>query len=174
LAGLTGAGIDRVETGLILLVALLVEMGGLGPFVTMHLAKAPRPTKVPPAQEPTPKPKHTASGETSLPEPLAGMSPSPLRRPMLIYSASENLESDLGRFLSLHTRPSEGSTLGSTDLLASYNGWRRQRGCPPVTQRRFGDAMSALGYRDKPRLCGGRVHYLGLAWADTARTRVAA
>ena len=33
LAGLTGADIDNVETFLILLVALLVEMGGLGPFV---------------------------------------------------------------------------------------------------------------------------------------------
>ena len=34
LAKLTGAGIDKVEVGLVLLVALLVEMGGLGPFIT--------------------------------------------------------------------------------------------------------------------------------------------
>src|SRR5262245_20990633 len=47
LANLTGAGVDKVETGLILLVALLVEMGGLGPFVTMSLAKVPKPTKIP-------------------------------------------------------------------------------------------------------------------------------
>ena len=177
LASLTGAGVDRVETALVLLVALLVEMGGLGPFVTMNLAKAPRPAKVPVAPEPTPQPAQTALGETPQFEPPAGTSPSGDMRPRLIYSAaaSENLESDLGRFLSLHTRPSEGSTLGSTDLLASYNGWRRKRGCPRVTQRRFGDAMSALGYRDKPRLCGGRVHYQGLAWVDATRTqRVAA
>ena len=47
LASLTGAGVDKVEIGLILLVALLVEMGGLGPFVTMSLAKVPKPMKVP-------------------------------------------------------------------------------------------------------------------------------
>ena len=47
LASLTGAGVDKVETGLILLVALLVELGGLGPFVTMSMAKVPRPMKIP-------------------------------------------------------------------------------------------------------------------------------
>src|SRR5262245_54634038 len=47
LASLTGVGVDNVEIGLILLVALLVEMGGLGPFVTMSLAKVPRSPNVP-------------------------------------------------------------------------------------------------------------------------------
>src|SRR5215831_11597539 len=47
LASLTGASMDQVETGLVLLVALLVEMGGLGPFITMNLAKVARATKIP-------------------------------------------------------------------------------------------------------------------------------
>jgi hypothetical protein len=55
LASLTGASVDKVETGLILLVALLVEMGGLGPFITMSLAKVPM--KVPTALEPTSQPE---------------------------------------------------------------------------------------------------------------------
>jgi hypothetical protein len=56
LASLSGAGVDKVETGLILLVALLVEMGGLGPFVTMSLAKVPKPMKVPVVVPTTPEP----------------------------------------------------------------------------------------------------------------------
>jgi len=47
LASLTGASMDQVETGLVLLVALLVEMGGFGPFITMILAKVARATKIP-------------------------------------------------------------------------------------------------------------------------------
>src|SRR5262245_59517113 len=54
LAGLTGADIDKVEILLILFVALLVEMGGLGPFVTMNLAKVLRPAKVPPREQSAP------------------------------------------------------------------------------------------------------------------------
>jgi hypothetical protein len=80
--------------------------------------------------------------------------------PRLIYSeeGAENLESDLKRFLNLHARQDEGSTLGSTDLLARYNRSRRKRDLPTVNQRRFGDTMNALGHSKKLRLSGGRVH----------------
>jgi hypothetical protein len=168
LASLTGASIDKVETGLILLVALLVEMGGLGPFVTMSLAKVPRPMKVPPEPEPFLKSKQTAPGEPPSVEPAAPTSSSAVQHPRLIYSmvGPENLESDLGKFLKVHARQVEGFTLGSTDLLARYNGWRGKRGLPLVTQRRFGDSMSGLGYRKKLRLSGGRIHYQGLVWAE--------
>src|SRR5262245_2838611 len=94
LASLTGAGVDKVETGLILLVALLVEMGGLGPFVTMSLAKVPRPTnvsvEVPTPREPAPQPDHTALGE---PHPLQPAGKSSSTAPRLIYSSAgpENL-----------------------------------------------------------------------------------
>jgi hypothetical protein len=175
LANLTGVGIDMVETGLILLVALLVEMGGFGPFLTISLAKVPRAiklsAKVQAAAEPTPQPQRSAPGKTQPVQPPAEAS-----RPRLIYSAasSEKLESDLERFLSLHARPLEGSTLGSTDLLERFNGSRRKRGYQEVTQRRFGDAMNALGYRKKVRLSGGRVHYQGLAWAEPEHMGVAA
>jgi hypothetical protein len=161
LASLTGAGVDKVETGLILLVALLVEMGGLGPFVTMSLAKVPGqlkvPVVVPTAPEPAPQPDHTALGETHRFDRQTGTSS--CRAPRLIHSVldPENLESDLGRFLNLHARPDEGATLGSTDLLARYNRSRRKHGCPEVTQRRFGDTMNALGHSKKLRLSGGRV-----------------
>jgi hypothetical protein len=168
LASLTGVGIDKVETGLILLVALLVEMGGLGPFVTMSLAKVPR-LEVPVKASAAPEPEQTAPGKRPSLEPPAGASPNDAMRPRLIHSAagSENLESDLGRFLNLHARPREGSTLGSTELLARYNGSRQKRGYPVVTQRRFGDTMSALGHRQKLRHSGGRIHYQGLAWAES-------
>src|SRR5262245_43635839 len=153
LASLTGAGVDKVETGLILLVALLVELGGLGPFVTMSLAKVPKPPKVsaefPPTREPAPEPDHTALGETPRLEQPNGTSSS--TAPRLIYSVegAENLESDLERFLNLHARRDDGCTLGSTDLLARYNGSRRERGLPTANQRRFGDTMNALGHSKK-------------------------
>src|SRR5262245_35832529 len=54
LADLTGATMDKVETGLVLLVAVLVEMGSFGPFIAMNLAKVPMRTRVPAAQEPSP------------------------------------------------------------------------------------------------------------------------
>jgi hypothetical protein len=169
LAAFTGAGIDSVEIGLILLVALLVEMGGLGPFITMRLANSgPKKAsaKVP-----------VRSELTAQPQPAPKMAPPSGRmRPRLVYSEAgpEHLEGDLGRFLNLHTRAIEGSTLGSTDLLGRYNGSRRNRGYPEVTQRRFGDAMNALGHLKKLRLSGGRVHYQGLAWAEADCMQVAA
>ena len=171
LASLTGAGVDKVETGLILLVALLMELGGLGPFVTMSLAKVPRPMNIPgdlpTAPEPASQTDRTAISGTPQPEQATGTSSG--TAPRLIYSAAgaENLESDLGRFLNLHARRDERSTLGSTDLLARYNGSRRKRGLTTVNQRRFGDTMNALGHSKKLRLSGGRVHYLGLTWAET-------
>ena len=179
LASFTGADIDKVEIALILLVALLVEVGGLGPFITMSLANVPRAAKVQPkvpaGPEPNPLTEQGTPGATRWSKRVAGTSPSKAMRPRLVNSGArpENLESDLGRFLALHAQPREGSSLGSTDLLARYNGSRRKRGEPDVTQRRFGDAMNALGHL-KHRLCGGRVHYQRLAWAETDRSRVAA
>ena len=134
----------------------------------MSLAKVPKPMKVPVMVPPRAalQPDHTARGRHTI---RAGHLDviQHGRRPRLIYSAAgpQNLESDLGRFLNLHARRDEGSTLGSTDLLARYNGSRRKRGCPEVTHRSFGDAMNALGHRKRLRLSGGRVHYQGLAWA---------
>src|SRR5262245_40384633 len=112
LASLTGSGVDKVETGLILLVALLVEMGGLGPFVTMSLAKVPRPMKfpaVPNTSESAQQPDHTALGQTHRFEQPTGTLSGTV--PRLIYSAAgpESLESDLGKFLNHHVRRDERS-----------------------------------------------------------------
>jgi hypothetical protein len=122
------------------------------------------PVVVPNTPPPAPQPDHTA--EPHRLDQATGTSSS--TAPRLIYSAAgaENLESDLERFLNLHARRDEGSTLGSTDLLARYNGSRRKRGLPTVNQRRFGDTMNALGLSKKLRLSGGRIHYQGLTWAE--------
>ena len=45
---------------------------------------------------------------------------------------------------------------------ARHNRSRRERGLPEVSQRRLGDAMGALGHRNKLRLVSGRIHYQGL------------
>jgi hypothetical protein len=165
LAGLVGADIDKVEIFLILLVALLVEMGGLGPFVTMNLAKVLRTMKVPAAAQSIAQAAQTPLSESLPIEPPTTSSPMPVQRPNPFSAATENLQSDLGRFLNLHAQRKEGSTLGSSELLGRYNSSRRKSGRSQVSQRRFGDTMNALGY-GKLRLNGGRVHYLGLAWAE--------
>jgi hypothetical protein len=171
LASLTGASMDQVETGLVLLVALLVEMGGLGPFITMNLAKALRAAKVPAAKEPTPSTERPRT--PSLKQPIRSATPAS-QGPRLIFSAAPALKDDLERFLNLQTRQCESSALSSTDLLKRYNEWRSKRALPNITQRRFGDAMSGLGHQAKVRLSGGRTFYRGLAWAPDARTGVAA
>jgi hypothetical protein len=162
LAQLTGFGTDKIEVGLVLLVALLVEVGGLGPLITMILAKVPKKVPAATAPEPSPTGQLATLGRAASP-------PAPVsQRPRLIPSAAAApyLAKDLGRFLNSHARPAEQSALGSSDLLARYNASRRERGLPEATQRRLGDAMGALGHRDRVRLAGGRIHYPGLAWAE--------
>src|SRR6185295_6274517 len=118
LASLAGTSVDKVETGLILLVALLVEMGGLGPFITMSLFRVVGstkvPEKVPTAPRPSPQSKERAGIEIAPVERLARVSPIGAQGPQLVYSAlgPEDLEIDIRRFLNLHARQSEGSTLG--------------------------------------------------------------
>jgi hypothetical protein len=170
LAKLTGAGIDKVEVGLVLLVALLVEMGGLGPFITVNLARVPLAPKVPKtakvpegsAPEKASRRQRQVLGRAS-PE----LSPEP-RRPSLIHSAVAlpPITLDLERFLDRHAHRGGGSVVGSSEMLARYNRSRRERGLPEISQRRLGDAMRTLGHNNKPRLADGRIHYQGLAWRE--------
>ena len=67
LAKLMGVGADKIEVGLVLLVALLVEVGGLGPLITMNLAKVPRSVKVP--GETSPKQSTGGAGSNGRPNP---------------------------------------------------------------------------------------------------------
>jgi hypothetical protein len=176
LAKLIGAGIDKIEVGLVLLVALLVEMGGLGPFITMNLAKVPQSAKVPLAPK-VPKtakvPEGSAPQKASRKQPQElGRGSTPLssepQRPSLIYSAvaPPAITLDLERFLDRHAHHGGGSVVGSSEVLARYNRSRRERGLPEISQRRLGDAMRSLGYHNKPRIADGRIHYQGLAWVQ--------
>jgi hypothetical protein len=170
LAKLTGFGIDTIEVGLVVLVALLVEMGGLGPFVTMNLAKVPQTAKVPKtakvpegsAPEKASRRQRQGLGRAS-PE----LSPEP-RHPILIHSAvaPPTITLDLERFLDRHAHRGGGPAVGSSEVLARYNRSRRERGLPEISQRRLGDAMRALGHNNKSRLADGRIHYQGLAWRE--------
>ena len=170
LAKLTGVGIDKIEVGLVVLVALLVEMGGLGPFITMNLAKVPQTAKVPKTAK---VPEGSAPEKASRRQPQelgrASTPPSPEpQRPSLIHSAvaPPAITLDLERFLDRHAHHGGGSAVGSSELLARYNRSRRERGLPEISQRRLGDAMRALGHHKKPRLADGRIHYQGLAWGS--------
>jgi hypothetical protein len=152
LAKLTGANIDKIEVGLVLLVALLVEMGGLGPFITMNLAKVSKTANVPEGSAPEKasrrQPQELGRGSTP-------PSPEP-RPPTLIHSAvaPPAITLDLERFLDRHAHRGGGSAVGSSEVLARYNRSRRERGLPEISQRRLGDAMRALGHHNKLRLAG--------------------
>jgi hypothetical protein len=164
LAHLTGASMDQVETGLVLLVALLVELGGLGPFITMNLAKVPEEKKVPANSAAAPR----ITSRTFLNRKKAAAPTSVPARPQVIRVATsrDNVGKDLGRFLGHHTRRDEHSALSSAELLARYNRSRRERGQSVISQRRLGDTMAALGYTNKARLSGGRTYYRGFAWSS--------
>jgi len=164
LAHLTGASMDNVETGLVLLVALLVELGGLGPFITMNLAKVPEEKKVLPISAPPPR----ITGRTFLNGRKAAVpAPAPPRRQVIRVAPSWNdVRNNLGKFLDRYAPRDEHSALSSTELLARYNRFRREHGLEEVSQRRLGDAMAVLGHRDKARLSGGRTYYRGLAWSS--------
>ena len=144
----------------------MVEMGGLGPFITMKLVKVLSSANVPPAPQPVHQLDQTTPSKTPSIGPSARSSPTatPPPRPTLV--ATENLPDDLGSFLNLHACHDEGSTLSSTDLLARYNSSRRKSERSPISQRRLGDTMNTLGYRKKIRLAGGRIHYQGLKWVE--------
>jgi hypothetical protein len=165
LAHLTGASMEKVETCLVLLVALLVELGGLGPFISMNLAKVPEEKKVLANSAPPPR---TTIGRTFLNGTKAAAPAVVPAGPQLVrVDLSRNdVEKDLGRFLDGWTRRDEHSALSSTQLLARYNRCRREHGLEEISQRRLGDAMGVLGHRDKVRLSGGRTFYRGLAWSS--------
>jgi hypothetical protein len=164
LAHLTGASMDKVETGLVLLVALLVELGALGPFITMNLAKVPEKKKV--LANPAPPPRTTSrtflNGKKA-----AAPAPAPARPQVIrVATSQDDVGNDLGRFLARTSCRDEHSALSSAELLAHYNRYRCEHGQSEISQRRLGDAMAALGYRDKARLSGGRIYYRGLAWSS--------
>jgi hypothetical protein len=161
LAHLTGASMEKVETCLVLLVALLVELGGLGPFITMNLAKVPEEKKVLANSAPPPR---TTIGRTFLNGRKAPTAVPLSRRVVPVAPSRDDVGKDLGGFLDHHACRDEHSALSSAELLARYNRFRREHGLEEISQRRLGDAMAVLGYRDKARLCGGRIHYRGLAW----------
>jgi hypothetical protein len=163
LAKLTGLDFDKVEVGLVVLVALLVELGGFGPFITMKLAMDLKKRKVPSNPSPAPKSKRHGPIRRRPRSPSPGKSKGPIIVPFTVSPAT--LENDLRSFLDRHSRRDERSALGSSELLTRYNRSRCERRLPEISQRRLGDAMGALGYRQKPRLSGGRIHYGGMAWA---------
>ena len=176
LAKLTGVGIDKIEVGLVVLVALLVEMGGLGPFLTVNLAKVPQTAKVPKAPK-VPEGSAPEKASRRQPQGLGRGSAShstERQRPSLIHSAMSSPATtlDLEKFLDRHAHRGGGSVVGSSELLARYNRSRRERGLPEISQRRVGDAMRALGHNNKPRLADGRIHYQGLAWVEADARKI--
>jgi hypothetical protein len=164
LSHLSGQPPETVRTGLIILLALVVEFGSsCGLFLACSAARRQRSLS----------PSGNTNGRAHNRRKPA--------KPRLIYSATEKVRSDdteqsaARSFLNLRTEPSKGSAIGATELFNRYMIEGKIRWWPKVSQRRFGALMAALGHREKKR-CGktGRVQYCGLSWKADRQEKLAA
>lgn len=60
-------------------------------------------------------------------------------------------KSAVEKFLKRYTQPDSSSCVGATELLNLYLSQRQEYGWPKLSQRRFGDIMWELKYKDKPK-----------------------
>jgi len=144
---------ETVQTGLIILLALVVEIGSsLGLFVVFSAVR----------KAPTGSANNNSNGRLNLQ--LQGS------KPKLVYSAHTKVHSEsdeqsaVRTFLNVQTEPSKGSAIGATELFTRYMGDRQTHCWPEISQRRFGLIMRELGYDRKSRCKRtGRTQYEGLA-----------
>ena len=164
LSRLLGRPTETIQTGLIILLAIVVEIGSsCGLFVVFSAARRHRPGSQNKVLNDYPNLQRKGS------------------KPKLVYSADakglpKNTEQSAVRtFLNLHTEPSKGSATGATDLFTRYMDDRQTHRWPEISQRRFGGLMAELGHTNKKR-CGntGRVQYCGLVWKTDATAKLAA
>jgi hypothetical protein len=93
------------------------------------------------------------------------------------YTVSPELLKEVMRlavyeFLHAHTRSTEGSAVGATELFGAFNVFCRRRGLPTFTQRRFGDELARRGYMKDRRAMKGRVRYLEIQLIETGVPKI--
>ena len=137
LAKITGFEPAQVQLGLIILVAILVELGsGLGLFVAFsHL-------------------RHGGQRQTEIIEPNFSLNVSnPVRRLMLP-------KSDIQKYYSDRTEKHDGTSVTATALYEDYCIWCELNSKEPIALPIFGRQFSELGIQ-KAKI-GGRIRYIGI------------
>ena len=180
LAKVTGVEIETVQTGLALLVALLIEIGsGFGMYVAfaywrMH-GHEPQAVAVS-ASTANVAPLRTADRTLSLPpaeaveveEPAA--LPAPAQPPATArLGANDNRtpakrllpDSDVQRFYREEVLATDGMSITLNDLYNSYCNWSEDQEKEPLAMPTFSREFRALGVRKEK--IGGRVRYFDIA-----------
>jgi len=180
LAKVTGVEIETVQTGLALLVALLIEIGsGFGMYVAfaywrMH-GHEPQAVAVS-ASTANVAPLRTADRTLALPpaeaveveEPAA--LPAPAQPPATArLGANDNRtpakrllpDSDVQRFYREEVLATDGMSITLNDLYNSYCNWSEDQEKEPLAMPTFSREFRALGVRKEK--IGGRVRYFDIA-----------
>lgn len=180
LAKVTGVEIETVQTGLALLVALLIEIGsGFGMYVAfaywrMH-GHEPQAVAVS-ARTTDMAPMRTADRTLALPpaeayeaeEPAA--LPAPAQPPATArLGANDNRtpakrllpDSDVQRFYREEVLATDGMSITLNDLYNSYCNWSEDQEKEPLAMPTFSREFRALGVRKEK--IGGRVRYFDIA-----------
>lgn len=180
LAKVTGVEIETVQTGLALLVALLIEIGsGFGMYVAfaywrMHghepqaVAVSASTTNVAPLRT-TDRTLALPPAETVEAEETAAL-PAPAQPPATArLGANDNRtpakrllpDSDVQRFYREEVLATDGMSITLNDLYNSYCNWSEDQEKEPLAMPTFSREFRALGVRKEK--IGGRVRYFDIA-----------
>jgi hypothetical protein len=180
LARITGFELEKVQTGLTLFVALLIEIGsGFGMYVAFAFWRMHGPATAPPAPRvpilgvepkaalPVGKIDEVWATETEDAEPPA------LPPTQAIAAgpegANDNIttsrwimpENDVELFYKQGVSVAAHDTICSQDLYDGYKLWSKSKGKRPLNHSRFSEELERLGYTTVQ--IGGRQRYAGLA-----------
>ena len=149
---LTGQDQSRIQMGLTVMVALLLELGSaFGYYVAMsvwRIDEGAQRTRIAVAQPRTAAANENRSESKSMALPIEV-------QPKL--TAPEN---DVERFYKERIAATEGSSVTATTLYEDYCGWCEERDKEPMAFPTFGRQFGELGVQ-KAKL-GGRIRYIGI------------
>ncbi len=144
LSKILGLNIADIQTGLTLLVSLLVEVGsGLGLFVAVSNVRT------------TKSDEHGSYDNYR--DPVVEVRRSPERRPARKLMLPK---SDLERYHADQVEKSDGTSVTATALYENYCDWCNLHGREPMALPVFGRQFSELGVQ-KAKI-GGRIRYIGI------------
>jgi len=158
LAGLSGYSVDSVQTGMALLIALLLEIGsGLGLYIAfsqwrLYDMAAPAVPAV-----------------ASEPSAAVAVAKAPRAKAKSRVSANDNKkapklvapETDVERFRKESVATAEGSSLTATELYEDYCSWCEDQRKEPLALPTFGREFGELTGIKKAKIAG-RVRYIGI------------
>lgn len=159
LAGLTGFKVDQIQTGMAVLIALLLEIGsGLGMYIAfsqwrLYDMAAPKVPQA--ATEPTAAAVAVAKAPRAKAKPRVSANDNK-KAPKLVAP-----ETDVERFRKESVDTAEGSSLTATELYEDYCSWCEQQEKEPLALPTFGREFGELNGIKKAKIAG-RVRYIGI------------